>query len=63
MGVGLGPLTVGIASDLLAPTFGAHSIRYSLMLAATGIMAAGVAFGLGASFLKGDMDRAGAARY
>jgi MFS family permease len=31
IGLGLGPQTVGIISDLLAPTYGAESIRYALL--------------------------------
>jgi len=30
IGLGLGPQAVGILSDLLAPTYGTHSIRYAL---------------------------------
>jgi len=33
IGLGLGPLVVGALSDSLAPQFGVHSLRYSLMLA------------------------------
>jgi predicted MFS family arabinose efflux permease len=32
LGTGLGPLSVGLLSDLLAPTLGAHSLRYALLL-------------------------------
>ncbi len=31
IGLGLGPQTVGIVSDLLAPTYGVESIRYALL--------------------------------
>ncbi|MNY28832.1 hypothetical protein D3C86_1628340 [compost metagenome] len=31
LGVGLGPLTTGILSDLLQPAFGAESLRYALL--------------------------------
>ena len=34
IGLGLGPLLVGILSDALAPSYGALSIRYSLMIVA-----------------------------
>ena len=32
VGLGLGPQAVGIVSDLLAPEFGAESLRYALLL-------------------------------
>jgi predicted MFS family arabinose efflux permease len=32
IGMGLGPLVVGLASDRLAPTFGVESLRYGLLL-------------------------------
>ena len=33
VGMGLGPLLVGVTSDLLAPMTGQHSLRYALLLA------------------------------
>jgi len=38
IGLGLGPLTVGIISDLLVGRFGDESLRYSLMLVCVGIL-------------------------
>lgn len=32
LGLGLGPVAVGVASDLLAPAFGTESLRYALIL-------------------------------
>ena len=32
LGLGLGPVAVGVASDLLAPTFGVESLRYALVV-------------------------------
>lgn len=32
IGMGLGPLAVGVLSDTLAPTYGADSLRYALLL-------------------------------
>lgn len=32
IGMGLGPLLVGILSDLLAPSFGAESVRYAMLI-------------------------------
>lgn len=34
IGMGLGPLVVGVLSDALAPTYGADSLRYALLLVA-----------------------------
>lgn len=36
IGMGLGPLAAGLLSDLLAPTFGADSLRYALLLLSPG---------------------------
>jgi MFS family permease len=33
LGAGIGPFLIGMASDLLAPTFGAESLRYALLIA------------------------------
>jgi predicted MFS family arabinose efflux permease len=32
VGMGIGPQMVGVLSDLLAPTFGGHSLRYAMMI-------------------------------
>jgi len=37
IGLGLGPLTVGVFSDLLEPTFGQESLRYSMALFTPGL--------------------------
>jgi ACR3 family arsenite efflux pump ArsB len=34
LGVGVGPLLVGLFSDLLLPVYGQESLRYALMLGA-----------------------------
>src|SRR5690606_37887289 len=36
IGMGLGPLAAGLLSDLLAPTFGADSLRYALLILSPG---------------------------
>jgi predicted MFS family arabinose efflux permease len=33
LGAGIGPYLIGLASDLLAPTFGAESLRYAMLVA------------------------------
>ncbi|HEX5788699.1 MAG TPA: hypothetical protein VFY03_10995, partial [Woeseiaceae bacterium] len=38
IGLGLGPLTAGLLSDLLEPRFGAESIRYSLLAICVAIL-------------------------
>ena len=55
IGMGLGPYLVGVASDLLAPTFGQESIRYALCLAVlANVWAAGHYF-LGARHMRKDL--------
>jgi hypothetical protein len=58
VGVGGGPLTVGLLSDLLAPKFGKASIRYALLFASVGLIAAALSFARGSAYLKADLARA-----
>ena len=58
VGVGLGPVVAGVLSDLLAPRFGSASLRYALMIAPVGLVAAALAFSRGAAHLKTDLQRA-----
>ncbi|MCP5041396.1 MAG: MFS transporter, partial [bacterium] len=58
IGMGLGPQTVGILSDQLAPRFGDESLRYALLAAAFVNVWAAVHFFLGARSLKQDLARA-----
>jgi predicted MFS family arabinose efflux permease len=55
IGLGLGPLLVGSASDLLAPAFGLHSLRYALLLAVVFNLWAAVHFFLSARYLLKDL--------
>ena len=58
IGLGLGPQSVGILSDQLAPHFGAESLRYALLASsAMGVWGA-VHFIIGARSLKADIERA-----
>lgn len=58
IGLGLGPLSVGMLSDLLAPIFGDESLRYALALAAlVGVLAA-LCFALAANRLPEDLQQA-----
>lgn len=59
VGVGLGPLAVGILSDMLSPRFGAASVRYALLISAVALLTAALAFAIGGSYLKADLERAG----
>lgn len=62
-GLGLGPLTVGILSDLLAGTGGADGLRLALLSTTVGaLMGAGALFALGAQRLPADLKRAEARR-
>lgn len=43
-GLGLGPMLIGVASDLLHPRFGQESLRYALILFAAAHVWAAVHF-------------------
>lgn len=57
VGLGLGPQCVGILSDLLAPSFGAESLRYALMVFGCLNLWAAVHYMLAARTLTADLDR------
>lgn len=57
LGIGVGVYVLGELSTLLAPTFGADSLRYSIMLGATLYLAAGVLFLLAARTVERDWER------
>jgi predicted MFS family arabinose efflux permease len=57
IGMGLGPLVVGILSDRLAPVAGDESLRYGLLLAPLFNLWAGWHFLLGAKHLRQDLQR------
>lgn len=42
IGAGLGPLFVGVMSDVFAPAFGEESLRYALLLVLAGLAASGI---------------------
>lgn len=48
LGLGLGPWLVGVASDLMAPTFGRESLRYALLISTAALLWAGLHFMLAA---------------
>ena len=43
VGIGLGPLVVGILNDALEPTWGEEAVRYSLLILTAGTFVAGAA--------------------
>ncbi|MAQ11264.1 MAG: MFS transporter [Gammaproteobacteria bacterium] len=55
IGMGLGPYFVGIASDLLAPNFAIHSLRYALCMAVLANLWAAAHYFLGARTLRRDL--------
>ena len=58
IGLGLGPLFIGMASDYLAPEFGQESIRWALSMCIGMSMIAAFLFWRGSVFLEADLDRA-----
>ena len=44
VGLGLGPLVIGIASDALAPDLGVESLRYAMAAGLTAVVLGGVLF-------------------
>jgi predicted MFS family arabinose efflux permease len=57
IGLGLGPQTVGIVSDLLAPRFGDESLRYALLIVGLVNVWAAVHFFLAGRTLERDLQR------
>jgi predicted MFS family arabinose efflux permease len=58
IGAGLGPLTVGVSSDLLAPSFGPGSIRYALLVPAVmALLGAALCFSRGARHVASELER------
>ena len=56
IGLGLGPLTVGILSDAYQPHFGADSLRYAMLTAALVSSPSILLFFLGARRLGADLE-------
>jgi predicted MFS family arabinose efflux permease len=57
IGMGLGPLLVGMTSDLLSPAAGTQSLRYGLLLAPAFNLWAGLHYFLAARSLRTDLQR------
>jgi predicted MFS family arabinose efflux permease len=59
IGAGLGPLTVGVSSDLLASSLGPNSIRYAVLVpAVAALLGAALCFSRGARYVAAELDRA-----
>ena len=58
IGLGLGPLFIGILSDYLNPQFGQESLRWALSLGLIMCAIAAFLFWRGSVFLENDLDRA-----
>jgi hypothetical protein len=52
IGLGLGPMTVGILSDLFEPTLGGDSLRYALLVASNAWLWGGLHFYLASRSLR-----------
>ncbi|MFU8814313.1 MAG: spinster family MFS transporter, partial [Pseudomonadales bacterium] len=61
IGLGLGPLIVGVVSDLLIGVFGGESLRYSILISTAVYFWAGAHFLLAARTIRQDLDAASAA--
>lgn len=60
IGLGLGPLSVGLLNDRLAASYGSESIRYSMLLIPVVALAAGVLILVATRFIDRDIARAAA---
>jgi MFS family permease len=58
LGQAVGPLLVGFLNDYLAPSFGAHAVRYSLLVSAGTAIAGGLSFWAAARHFPRDTQRA-----
>ena len=56
IGLGLGPQVVGIINDVLAPSFGSDSVRYSLTIVGVTNILAGLHFLMASKHLKKDIE-------
>ena len=57
IGLGLGPLTVGIVSDQLAPSLGVESIRWAIMTTSIAAIAGGSLYLVATRYVKEDLER------
>ena len=57
IGMGLGPLAVGVLSDLLAPMFGQDSLRYALVSFSPGLLWVAYHYWKSAATIEDDIRR------
>lgn len=58
LGLGLGPLVIGVISDMLNPEYGRESLRYSLVITSVlSAVLAATAFLVGSRYLRADVAR------
>lgn len=57
VGMGMGPLLVGILNDMFAPQFGTDAVRYSLTVMTVGLIVSGLLFMIAAQSLKKERER------
>jgi len=53
IGLGLGPVVVGVLSDLLAPEFGVESIRYAMLISLVTIVIGSILYWMGGDKYRG----------
>jgi len=58
IGLGLGPLMIGMISDYLNPTYGTQSVRWAMSIAIVVSAASAFLYWRGSVFLEGDLARA-----
>lgn len=58
VGLGLGPMVVGMISDLMTQAYGPEALRYALMATAPVFLVAGLLLLMGATTLRRDLDNA-----
>ncbi len=58
IGLGLGPVVVGVLNDVLAASYGTHAVRYSLLLLGIANVLAAAHFVAAARSIRGDLARA-----
>ena len=62
IGLGCGPLVVGMLNDALGPHYGAGAVRYSLLVAVAAAALSAACFLQSNRYLAGDLARVEAAR-
>jgi hypothetical protein len=58
IGLGLGPLAIGVLSDMLEPQFGQESLRYALLIAPAAAVIGAIFYFRAARTLRDDIARA-----